>query len=273
MTISPVSITVAPNGARKTKADHPAIPLSPADLAETAMRCLDAGASMIHAHVRNADGSHLIDVDAYKAATAAIRAVVGDRLVVQITTEAVGKYTPAEQRAVVRGVKPEAVSMAFRELVPDASEEGTFSDLLGWMKEEAVAPQIILYDAADAVRLADFRKRGLVPFDRLSVLYVLGRYTLGQTSRPADLLTFLGGDAPVFDHWSVCAFGAQEVACVTTGALLGGHIRVGFENNELLPNGERAENNEALVAAAREAVNAVGLKVATADDLRAEWQG
>jgi uncharacterized protein (DUF849 family) len=59
------------------------------------------------------------------------------------------------------------------------------------------------------------------------------------------------------------------VACVTTGALLGGHVRVGFENNELLPDGSRAKGNQELVAAARAAIEAVGLKAATADELRA----
>jgi hypothetical protein len=98
-------------------------------------------ATKIAARLGIADGSHLIDIDAYKTATAAIRTAVRDKLVVQITSEAVGKYTPAEQRGVVRGVKPEAVSMAFRELVPDASEEGAFSELLGWMKQEVVAPR------------------------------------------------------------------------------------------------------------------------------------
>ena len=148
------------------------------------------------------------------------------------------------------------------------SEEGAFADLLGWMRTEAVTPQIILYDAADAARLADFRKRGLIPFTHLAVLFVLGRYTTGQTSAPADLLPFVDAAAPAFEHWSVCAFGVQETACVTTGALLGGHIRVGFENNEWLPNGARAGGNEELVAAARCAIEAVGLKSATADEFR-----
>lgn len=265
----PVAIAVAPNGGRKVKADHPAVPLTPAELAVTAAHCLDAGAAMIHAHVRKADGSHLLDADAYKNAIAAIRSAVGDRLVIQITSEAVGKYTPAEQRAVVQAVKPEAASLALRELVPDAGEEKAFADLLGWMKREAVTPQIILYDAADALRLAELRKRGLVPFERLPVLFVLGRYTAGQISTPADLLPFVDSHAPTFEHWSVCAFGAQEVACVTTGALLGGHIRVGFENNELLPDGSRAKGNQEIVAAARRAIESVGLKHATADELRA----
>jgi 3-keto-5-aminohexanoate cleavage enzyme len=265
----PVAIAVAPNGGRKVKADHPAVPLSPRDLAETAARCLEAGASMIHAHVRNPDGSHLLDADAYRAAIAAIRASVGDRLVIQITSEALGKYTPAEQRAVIRAVQPEAASLALRELVPDASEEAAFADLLVWMKRADVVPQIILYCAEDAARLEELRRRGLVPFERLPVLFVLGRYSANQTSSPSDLLPFVGHDAPAFEHWSVCAFGAREIACVTTAALLGGHIRVGFENNELLPDGSRAGGNEDLVAAAHHAIATLGLKAATADQLRA----
>lgn len=265
----PVAIAVAPNGGRKVKADNPAVPLTPAELAVTAAHCLEAGAAMIHAHVRNADGSHLLDAGAYRDAIAAIRSTVGDKLVIQITSEALGKYTPAEQRAVVQAVKPEAVSLALRELVPDANEEKSFSDLLGWMKRESVVPQIILYDVSDAVRLAELQTRGLIPFECLPVLYVLGRYTAGQTSSPADLLPFLAPDVPTFAHWSLCAFGAKETACVTAGALLGGHIRVGFENNELLPDGSRAKGNQDLVAAARGAIEALGLKAATADELRA----
>jgi uncharacterized protein (DUF849 family) len=265
----PTAIAVAPNGGRKVKADHPAVPLTPAELAVTAARCRDAGASMIHAHVRTADGHHLLDAVAYRDAIAAIRGAVGQDLVIQITSEALGQYSPAQQRSVVRDARPEAVSLALRELVPDASEEAAFADLLGWMKAENVTPQIILYEVAEAVRLADFRKRGLVPFAHLPVLFVLGRYTTGQTSAPSDLLPFLDSTAPVFEHWSLCAFGAQETACVTAGALLGGHIRVGFENNEWLPDGSRAQGNEDLVAAARRAIEAVGLKAATADQLRA----
>ncbi len=265
----PTAIAVAPNGGRKVKADHPAVPLTAAELAVVAVHCFDAGAAMIHAHVRDADGSHLLDADAYRAAIAAIRSALGDRLVIQITSEALGKYTPAQQRAVVQAVKPEAASLALRELVPDASEEKAFSDLLGWMKRESVVPQIILYDVHDAIRLAELQTRGLIPFERVPVLYVLGRYTAGQVSSPSDLLPFLAPDAPKFAHWSLCAFGAQETACVTAGALLGGHIRVGFENNELLPDGSRAKGNQDLVAAAHNAIAAVGLKVATADELRA----
>ncbi|BCG97744.1 hypothetical protein MesoLj131a_66080 (plasmid) [Mesorhizobium sp. 131-2-1] len=93
------------------------------------------------------------------------------------------------------------------------------------------------------------QQRGLVPWSDVPVLLVLGRYTQGQTSSPSELLPFLAKDMPRFTHWSVCAFGRNEVACVTAAALLGGHVRVGFENNLVLPNGSVAASNAELVAA------------------------
>ena len=143
---------------------------------------------MIHAHVRDRDGGHLLDADAYREATKAIRDAVGERLVIQITSEAVGRYQPAEQMAVVRAARPEAVSLALRELVPDAAHETAFAEFLSWLKSERIAPQIILYTPEEASALAAMQQRGLVPFDDIPVLYVLGRYTPGQVSRPADLL-------------------------------------------------------------------------------------
>jgi uncharacterized protein (DUF849 family) len=269
---APVAIAVAPNGGRRTKADHPALPLTANELAATAAACLEAGASMIHAHVRDRDGGHLLDGEAYRAAIAAIRATLGDRLVIQITSEALGIYSPAEQMAVVRQVRPEAVSLALRELLPDDSHEAGFAEFLGWLRREKIMPQIILYTPEEAARLAVLRARGLIPFEDIPVLYVLGRYTAGQRSSPADLLPFLAPGMPRFAHWSVCAFGERETACATAGALLGGHVRVGFENNLLLPDGSPARDNADLVAAATNAIAACGLRPATAEELREDWQ-
>lgn len=265
--LRPTSIAVAPNGGHRSQLDHLAIPISAAELAACAAACLDAGASMIHVHVRDREGRHLLDAGAYVEATRAIRAEVGDRLVVQITSESLGIYSPAQQRAVVKATRPEAVSLALRELAPDASEERAFAELLEWARAEGCAPQIILYSAEDAARLADLARRGVAP-DDLPVLYVLGRYTPGQRSAPADLLPFLSPEAPRFSQWSVCAFGAREAACAATAAALGGHARVGFENNFYLPDGSPARSNADLVAAAADLVRRLGLTIATADDLR-----
>ena len=227
---------------------------------------------MIHAHVRDRDGGHLLDADAYRAAIAAIRAAVRDRLVIQITSEALGIYSPAEQMEVVRQVRPEAVSLALRELLPDESHEAGFAEFVGWLRGEKIMPQIILYTPEEASQLAALKARGLIPFEDIPVLYVLGRYSVGQKSSPADLLPFIAPGLPRFANWSVCAFGARETACVTAGALLGGHVRVGFENNLFLPNGSQARDNAELVSAAATAITACGLRPATAEDLREDWQ-
>ena len=131
-------------------------------------------------------------------------------------------------------------------------------------------PQFILYAPEEAVRLADLQRRGIVPFDAVAVLYALGRYTLLGTAAPSDLLPFLAPGRPRFAHWSVCAFGRREAACVTAGALLGGRPRVGFENNFTMPDGERAGSNADLVAAVARALADLGLAPDTADGLRAE---
>ena len=262
------AIAVAPNGGRKTKADHPELPITAQDLARTAAECLEAGAAMIHVHVRGADGAHLLDAAAYRAASAAISAAIGDRLVVQVTSELIGRYKPAEQMAVVLETNPEAVSLALRELAPEAADERPFADFLVRLKRQRIWPQFILYTADEAARLMGMHKRGLIPFDAIAVLYVLGRFTLLRTAAPSDLLAFLAPDAPRFAHWSVCAFGRREAACVTAGALLGGHVRVGFENNVALPGGERAATNAELVAVVVRALDGLGLQAQSAQALR-----
>ena len=264
-------LAVAPNGGRRTRADHPALPIGPAELARTAAECLEAGAAMIHAHVRDGADGHLLDADAYRAAIAAIRAEVGERMVIQITSEALGIYSPQEQMAVVRAVKPQAASLALREILPETADETAFGDFLRWMKAERVAPQFIVYEPEEAVRLDALRRRGIVPFEEPPVLYVLGRYTTGQTSAPRDLLPFLAAGQPVFRRFMVCAFGALEAACTITGGLLGGGLRVGFENNLLLPDGNPAASNAELIATVRRGLEAAGIGAMSGEELAQDW--
>lgn len=268
---SRVAISVAPNGARRIKDDHPAIPLTPAELARDAVACLEAGAAMIHLHVRDGRGGHLLDADAYRAAIHEVKAAVGDRLVIQITSEAVGVYAPETQMRVVREVRPESVSLALRELLPNAGAEQEFAEFLEDLRDGGVAVQFILYTPAEADRLADLQRRGLIPWESLSVLYVLGRYTVGQRSEPADLEPFLDPARPCFASWMLCAFGPTEAACVTAGAQRGGDVRVGFENNLWLPDGSVASNNAAIVRATAEALGDAGLALEDASGLRRKW--
>ncbi|WP_342049801.1 MULTISPECIES: 3-keto-5-aminohexanoate cleavage protein [unclassified Cupriavidus] len=267
------ALAVAPNGARKTHRDHARLPITPDELARCARECLDAGASMIHLHVRKADDTHSLEVGDYAPAVAAVRKAVGQELVIQLTTEAVGIYAPAQQIATIRALRPEAASVAVRELVPKDAAQDDAAAFFHWMREAGVVAQYILYDAEDVRRYAALRASGVIPADGHWVLFVLGRYAVGQTSSPADLLPFLeawrelGLDRAGIE-WAVCAFGRQEADCAAAAILLGGHARIGFENNMLLPSGDVAPDNAALLRAVRTSVDALGYAPCNAAALR-----
>jgi uncharacterized protein (DUF849 family) len=266
MNPAPMLLMAAPNGARRNQADHPALPLTAAELATTAAAVRAAGAAAIHIHVRDRHGAHLLDAAAYREAIAAIRRAVGRQLIIQVTTEAVGRYTAAEQMAMVRDLRPEAVSLALRELIPGQAAESAAAEFLAWLTHEHIWPQYILYSPEDLARFADLRRRGLIPGERPDVLCVLGRYSNNQPAEPADFLPFLNADLPA--DWTLCAFGPRENACVLLAAALGGHARVGFENNLRLPDGSLARDNAALVAAAAAAAAAAGRPLLDADAAR-----
>lgn len=263
---SPLAISAAPNGAYKTKSDHPALPMTPAELAETAARCRDAGAAMIHLHVRDADGRHSLDPETYRQATVAIRQAVGDGLVVQVTSESGKIYAPDAQMRAIREVRPEAVSLALRELLPDAGGERTAAEFFKWLAVNGCVPQYILYSDAEVDWYRTLLERGVIPDTPHWLLLVLGRYTDDQQSRPVDLLPFLREPLPV--PWSMCAFGHTEHACAVAAAALGGHVRVGFENNLQLKNGTRAPHNAALIEQAAEAADVLNRPLLDADGLR-----
>lgn len=264
----PFILGVAPNGARKTKADHPALPMTADEIAREAAACHAAGAALIHLHIRDKAGKHLLDAEAFRTATAAIRREAGDDLIVQITTESVGIYLPGYQMAMVREARPEACSVAIREIVPGPPAEREAAAFFAWMARERVTPQFVLYTADEVRRFAELRQRGIVPDSAPFVLYVLGRYSANQTSDPLDLAPFLAA-APREWHWAVCAFGAKEGAVALTAAVLGGHSRVGFENNLLLGDGSVAPGNAALVEQARGNAAAIGRQTADGATARA----
>jgi len=265
----PLIISNAPNGATRTKADHPALPMTAAELARNAAEVLEAGAALVHIHVRDQDGRHLLDAEAYGAATAAIRAAVGDRLIVQITSEAAGRYQAPEQMAVVRAARPEAVSLALREIVPDAASEVAAAEFFAFVRRARMLVQIILYSAEDVARYLALKARGVLGEGQDFPLFVLGRYTAGQVSSPADLLPFLTAAGETIPLWSMCAFGPKEGACALVAAGLGGHARVGFENNIRAPDGTLATDNAASVRRIAEGARNFGRPVATADEARA----
>ncbi len=268
----PLIVTVAPNGAYKQPIDHPAVPITPETLAHTAKVCRDAGAAMLHMHIRDNAGRHSLDVAGYREAERIVRAAVGRGMVIQITSEAAGIYQAPEQISIVEALQPEAVSIGLREIDQAEIGETGLGCFLNGLARRNVMVQIILYDERDLLRWQDLRQRGVVQEAPWFLLFVLGRYSAGQKSSPRDLLPFLNRhDGP--EPWAVCAFGAAENTCIATAAAFGGHARVGFENNLLCKDGNTAPDNMALVMQATHTAAALGRPLATADDVRERFGG
>ena len=265
-----LSIMVAPNGARKTKADHPNLPLTIEDIAAEARACRDAGAQAIHLHIRDDNGRHSLDAQRYRAAIEAVRRAAGADIIIQITTEAVGIFGPRDQIEVVRAVQPEAVSIAVKEMVPDASAEPAAAELYAWAHKRRVAVQHIVYSLDEFARLIDLIDRGIVPGRRHSLIFPLGRYAVEQESSPAEVIPFLGmvgahGGAARFDWW-VCAFGTRETQALVAAAALGGHCRIGFENSFFHADGREARNNAERVGALAAALSGLCLSRGPRDE-------
>ncbi len=234
---------VAPNGARKSKVDHPALPLTLDEIVATAVECQAAGADGLHLHLRDADGRHILDADQYLAALGALKSAVPDMLV-QITTEAVGQYTAVQQRAIVVQTKPQSVSISLGEMLADGDTQ-TATAFYADCVQSDIAVQHILYGAPDLNMMSRLLDAGNFGVNALQLLFVLGRYSADQQSAPEDLDPFLEWvteTCPDAD-WAVCAFGQRETECLTHALNKGGKVRVGFENSFWNADGTMAKSN------------------------------
>lgn len=255
-------LMVAPNGARRSKADHPAIPIEVGELVETAVACQNAGADGIHVHVRDSDGNHSIDVGQYREALAAIKHAAPD-LFLQVTSEAAGRFSPEEQMAMIRELQPSSVSLAYSELMRPPTDTETARAFYAWARDAGVTIHHIAYTPDQLLVLLTAIHNGIIPGTDHQLQLVLGSYAGTEPSRPSDLdayqLLMDGQKDKLVLDWMICAFGSQETPCLVETARRGGKLRVGFENSLWNADGSLAKDNAQRVAEVRAALLAAGL--------------
>jgi 3-keto-5-aminohexanoate cleavage enzyme len=266
VTSKPLVIAVAPNGARYTRKDHPQLPITPAQLAETAAECLAAGARMIHLHVRDPKHQHSLEPKYYRPALEAVKDAVGDEMIIQVTSEAAGVYQSDEQQQLITELMPDCLSVALREIAPVDTPLNEFREFIHKLSAAGCLLQYILYDAVDFNRYRKLIALGDIPSDGHSLLFVLGRYTktppkVGIVDEFKDILTT---DAP----WMVCTFGASAHKILSKAVELGCHARIGFENGFYLPNGNIAKSNAELIEMSRQSFEKTGRKIANITEAR-----
>ncbi len=263
----PAILMAAPNGARRGLRDHPRLPVTLGSMLAEAEAAAEAGAVALHLHVRDEAGRHDLDPARNCRWYEALRKRLGHRLVIQLTTEAAGRFDHDAQMRLVEAVRPESVSLALREFAPRGEPAPEvvrfFHRLAGW----GVAPQYILYTPGEVARLHELRRRGLIP-GTPPVLFVLGRYAApGGRTDPCGLDAFLALHDPACS-WMVCAFGREETATLAHAAACGGHLRVGFENSLLHGDGRPAASNAERVAVMRELLRTLGRPLASLAEAR-----
>lgn len=245
MSENPFLIAVAPNGARKTKKEHSALPLTTVELIETAETCLAAGAAMMHFHVRDSSGQHTLDHTIYGPVLKELEAVVGEKMLLQVSSESVGMYQPAEQIEQMKRLAPHCLSLGLREIIRDHRDFSDGHKFLSELHRTGVLVQYILYSPEDVEWYEKLCGEGIISGKNHLLLLVLGQY--GQTGDEGKQLVHYVDAIKSKSPWMVCGFGKREHSLMAEAVQRGGHARVGFENNHLLPDGSPALDNASLV--------------------------
>lgn len=266
-----VIITAALTGSRTTKAHNPAVPYTPEEIAEDALACWQAGAAAVHIHVRDPQtGAPSMDLALFGEVVERIRARCD--LILNLTTSGLHLQGPdaLEQRLAPVTLRPDLCSLDigsvnFRDRVfVNPPEWGEIAARR--MREYGVKPELEVFDVGHVAQALDLIARGLVeepPYFQLCM-----GAPWGIPGTPEDLL-FLRRKLPPGAQWSVLGVGRAQWPMVAMGLLLGGHVRVGFEDNVYLEKGVLAASNAQMVEKAVRLARELGREVASVGEARA----
>lgn len=263
---APLIITAAINGAETMRDQNPNVPYTPDEMAEEAQRCRLAGASMVHVHGRRDDGTPTQDRETFGRILAAIRDKT-DVLVQFSTGGAVGMSV--KERIEALDLKPDMATLTtgtvnFGDDV-FMNSWPTVKEIAGRLQELGIRAEVEVFDTGmvdAAIRLA---REGLLelPAHFDFVLGVPG----GMGARPENL-DFLVSMLPEGSTWSVAGVGRHELPLAYKAIEMGGHVRVGLEDNVYIEKGVLAEGSWQLVEAVSRRAFEVGRPTATPDIAR-----
>lgn len=259
-------ITVAVTGSLPTKRITPHVPITPQEIVQDGMACEAAGASVIHIHARDPrDESPATDLGLFEKICSGIRAKTN--LIAQISTG--GRAGMAyEQRCERLQLKPEMASLTTGSVnFPNSVYEnspGLIEALAADMQKYAIKPEMEIFDLSmisNAVALAD---KGLVATP-LHFDFVMG--LKGAIPATVENLVHMRNTIPSGATWTVAGIGRAQLVMAAHAMLMGGHVRVGLEDNIYYRRGELATNVQ-LVERVVQLAQTFGRAIATPDEAR-----
>ena len=275
----PVVITCSISGSLANRDQCPAIPYTPEEYAAEARRIVDEGGVHVHIHARKPDGTPSYEVEDFRNITEAIKAEVGDDLIINYSTGAMG-VSVEKRLEYLRELKPDVAALNMgsmnyakysakrKAFVFDAVFANPFSEIIEFlnaMNELGIKPEHECFDLGHVGSLVPLVDMGVLK-PPLHVDFVMG--VVGGVPPTPNNLRAMADNVPDGSHWGVIGISRVQWPMVNTALVLGGSIRVGLEDNFYLPDGEMARSNGDLIAKAREMTINSGRRPATVDEAR-----
>ncbi|MBT9129772.1 MAG: 3-keto-5-aminohexanoate cleavage enzyme [candidate division WS2 bacterium] len=260
-------ITVAPVGAEISKEDHPYLPITPEEIALEVHKSREVGASICHLHVRDENGQPTQKAERFNEVIQKIKEKVPD-IIIQVSTGGAVGMTE-EERMEPLTLNPEMATLTTGTV---NFGEGVFYNspsfikkLATYMSEKGITPEIEVFETGfiqNALQLVDQNILSLpLHFD-----FVLGV----PGGMPANFknLVFLSEQLPLGCTWTVAGIGRWEYPLAILSIMMGGNVRVGFEDNLFLKKGLKATSNAELVERVANFSKSLGREIATPDEAR-----
>ena len=263
-------ITACLCGSWPTRENNPAVPYTPEEIAHDAYECWKAGAAIVHIHVREPDGAASIRPELYRETVERIRAHKDCDVCINITSSGKGGGTDEERIDPIRELLPELASYDAGSLnwqnFTIFENHPSFLEKLGYALQEVnVKPEIEIFDAGMVYNAIHYMKTGVLKAP-CHFQIVLG--AAGGMTNTVENLVYLKSILPEGCTWAAAGIGAGHMPIMLATIAMGGHLRVGLEDNVFYHRGVLAESNMQLVARAKRLLEEAGLHAATPDEAR-----
>lgn len=276
--MSKVIISAALTGVLANRQQCPHIPYTPGEIAAEARRAYEAGAAIAHIHAREDDGSPSFRPERYLEIVTAVQAACP--IIINLSTGAVG-LSKEERIAHIPFCRPEIAALNMgsmnyaiyssrrKQFLYDFVFQNRFEEIghfLRVMRDAGVRPELECFDTGHIANVQPLLDQGLLqaPLQFSFIMGVLG----GIPARVQDLV-HQAASVPPGAIWQVVGIGLDQWPMAAAALAMGGHVRVGLEDNFYLAPGEMAGSNGALVAKAVRMARDVGREPASPAEARA----
>lgn len=263
-------ITAAICGAEVTKEQNPAVPYTVEEIVREAKSAVDAGAAIVHLHVRQDDGTPTQSRDRFQECTEAIYKVCPDVILIPSTGGAVGMSPEERLQSTDTTPVPEMATLDCGTCnFGDEIFDNTMPTMRAFGKrmiERGIKPEYECFEMGHLDTILTMARKGEVPGAPMQFNFVLG--VPGCTPATPDNLAWLVKNIPAGSTWTATGIGRHAFTMAAVAIVMGGNVRVGFEDNLNLAKGVPAKSNGELVAKVVRLANELGRPVADSTEAR-----